>query len=137
MNSEITNASKPVLATPTLVRSVPASSETTTVASTGQVAEPSLKAVANDVKNAEKQPAQNIPLETVKSAAATGNSILQATNRNLEFQVDDSTKRVVVKIVDSQNGKVLRQIPSEDMLAFIDKMQKLDGDKGSVLQDRA
>lgn len=138
MNSEITNASKPVLATPALVRNVQSSSESGSVASTERVNGPALKAVATgDANHASKPAAQGVPLESVKSAAATGNSILQATNRNLEFQVDDSTKKVVVKIVDSQSGKVLRQIPSEDMLAFIDKMQKLEGDKGSVLQDRA
>ncbi|MEQ1529779.1 MAG: flagellar protein FlaG [Methylococcales bacterium] len=138
MNSEITNASKPVLATPTMVRSVQQSSESTPLASVERVAEPPLQtAPAATAQNAKQQTPQEVSLDTVKTAAATGNSILQATNRNLEFQVDDSTKRVVVKIVDSQSGKVLRQIPSEDMLAFIDKMQQLEGDKGSVLQDRA
>jgi len=121
-----------------MVRSVQQSSEGTPLTGVEKVAEPPLQtAPAATAQNAKQQTPQEVSLDTVKTAAATGNSILQATNRNLEFQVDDSTKRVVVKIVDSQSGKVLRQIPSEDMLAFIDKMQQLEGDKGSVLQDRA
>lgn len=82
--------------------------------------------------------AKEASLDSVKSAAATGNSILQATNRNLEFQVDDSTKKIVVKIVDSKTGDVVRQIPSEEMLDFIKRMQELEGDnQGTMLQDKA
>ncbi len=77
------------------------------------------------------------PLELVKQAAEEGNSILQATQRNLQFKVDDATKEVVVKIVDSESGELVRQIPSEEMLAFIRRMQELEGDQGSVIQDRA
>lgn len=75
--------------------------------------------------------------EVVKSAAAQGNSLLQSVRRNLQFQVDDSTKELVVKIVDSESGKTVRQIPSEEMLDFVKRMQELEGQHGSVLQDRA
>ncbi|MDP3334679.1 MAG: flagellar protein FlaG, partial [Methylococcaceae bacterium] len=91
----------------------------------------------NSQNAASKADRKETSLELVKSAAAQGNSILQATNRNLEFQVDDSTKKVVVKIVDSKSGDVVRQIPSEDMLAFIKRMQDLEGNQGTMLQDRA
>jgi len=84
-----------------------------------------------------KADTQDTPLELLKSAAVKGNTILQATNRNLEFQVDESTQKVVVKIVDSKSGDVVRQIPSEDMLAFIKRMQELEGQQGTMLQDRA
>jgi len=138
MNNEITNASKPVLAAATGLRSVQSTADNQTLAATVHaVSSPAANGVNNGQNPKNPATSAEVPLSTVKTAAATGNSILQATNRNLQFQVDESSKRVVVKIVDSQNGKVLRQIPSEDMLAFIDKMQKLDGDKGSVLQDRA
>jgi flagellar protein FlaG len=80
---------------------------------------------------------QKPSLEAVKKAADQGNSLLQFVQRNLQFKVDDSTKELVVKIVDSQSGDVVRQIPSEEMLSFIRRMQELDGQQGSVLQDRA
>lgn len=76
-------------------------------------------------------------LKTVKNATDTANSYLQAVNRNLEFKVDSSTQEVVVKVVDSANGKVVRQIPSEEILTFIKRLQELDGQNGSILQDRA
>jgi len=55
----------------------------------------------------------------------------------LEFHVDDSTKKVVVKIIDSKSGDVVQQIPTEDMLTYIKRMQELDGGQGAMLQDRA
>jgi flagellar protein FlaG len=76
-------------------------------------------------------------LETLKSAAVAGNSLLQSVNHNLEFKVDESTKKVVIKIIDKQTGETVRQIPSEEMMAFIKKMQELDGEKGSIIQNKA
>ncbi|MCK9605229.1 MAG: flagellar protein FlaG [Methylomonas sp.] len=76
-------------------------------------------------------------LGAVKQAVDKGNSIFQEAKRNLQFEVDDATKEVVVKIVDSDSGEVVRQIPAEETLDFIRRMQELDGQHGSMLQDRA
>jgi flagellar protein FlaG len=133
MNNEITNIQKPVLVTSTvgLIGQSPESPAVTSVPGMSQ------KAVTTETQSKEKQPAKAVPLDTLKSAAETGNSLFQATNRSLQFQVDDSSKVVVVKVVDTESGKVIRQIPSEEMLSYIDRMKKLNGDKGSVLQDSA
>jgi len=87
-------------------------------------------------KKVEKSEQQVSP-ELVKQAVEQGNSLLQMVKRNLQFEVDDATKEQVVKIVDSDSGEVLRQIPSEEMLMFIKRMQELEGLQGSVIQDRA
>jgi flagellar protein FlaG len=140
MNSEITNVSKLVPAA--VVKSNRQNEESASL-NADAVSEKKIEPVsvlsANSVKEKEKKElASNItPLDTLKSAAVAGNSILQTLNRNLEFKVDESTKKVVIKIVDNQTGETVRQIPSEDMLAFIKKMQELDGEKGSVIQHRA
>lgn len=70
----------------------------------------------------------------VRAAAEEGNQLLQSVKRNLEFKVDDSTQELVVKIVDSNSGEVVKQIPSEEMLAFVKRMQELEGQQGSVLR---
>jgi len=138
MNSEITNVAK--LVPVTVLRNKQNEPKVTSSVGNAETdkqnaikSEESLKS-QNAASKADKK---ETSLELVKSAAAQGNSILQATNRNLEFQVDDSTKKVVVKIVDSKSGDVVRQIPSEDMLAFIKRMQDLEGNQGTMLQDRA
>jgi flagellar protein FlaG len=43
---------------------------------------------------------------------------VQNSQRNLDFQVDDATGRVVVKVIDSNSNTVIRQIPSEEILAL-------------------
>ncbi|WP_446810000.1 flagellar protein FlaG [Methylomonas sp. 2BW1-5-20] len=145
MNSEITN----------VLKLVPVTTVKTDKQETGKVSA-QVKAVSDQdgnnvaVLSLDKQNAtalngpekkdktdQKLPLELVRQAAKEGNSILQATQRNLQFKVDDATKEVVVKIVDSDSGELVRQIPSEEMLAFIRRMQELQGDQGSVIQDRA
>lgn len=71
-----------------------------------------------------KKPPSSAQLE---AAVTHINQVLQQTSRNLQFSVDDSTKRVVVKVVDTQTGELVRQIPSEETLAIarsIDTMQK-------------
>jgi len=135
MNSEITNVSK--LVPVTVLRNKQSDREVVTDNANVQsvavaVSDEGLKTQVD----ASKVDAQETPLELVKTAATKGNSILQEINRNLEFQVDDSTQKVVVKIVDSKSGDVVRQIPTEEMLAFIKRMQEMEGDQGTLLQDR-
>ena len=71
--------------------------------------------------------------EQIQKAVDEGNTLLQAVRRNLQFQVDESTKEVVIKVVDSESGEIVRQIPSEEMLAFIKRLQE----QGSMIQVQA
>ena len=50
-------------------------------------------------------------------------TFVQKAQRNLDFQVDDRTGRVVVKVVDANDDSVIRQIPSEEMLAISQRLQ--------------
>jgi len=138
MNSEITNVAK--LVPVTVLRNKQNEPKVTSSVGNTEIDQQNITKYEDASKTQNtvvKADVKETSLELVKSAAAQGNSILQATNRNLEFQVDESTKKVVVKIVDSKSGDVVRQIPSEDMLAFIKRMQDLEGPQGIMLQDRA
>jgi len=138
MNSEITNVAK--LVPVTVLRNKQNEPKVTSSVGNTEIEQQNItkyEEASKTQNTAVKADVKETSLELVKSAAAQGNSILQATNRNLEFQVDESTKKVVVKIVDSKSGDVVRQIPSEDMLAFIKRMQDLEGPQGIMLQDRA
>ncbi|MDP3876928.1 MAG: flagellar protein FlaG [Methylobacter sp.] len=139
MNSEITNVAKLVPAT--VLRNKQSElkdvSANAAVAKEQQLKEASSKEVSDSQAAALTAEKKEPALDAVKSAAATGNSIFQASNRSLEFQVDDSTQKVVVKIIDSKTGDLVRQIPSEDMLEFVKRMQELEGDnQGTMLQDK-
>lgn len=85
----------------------------------------------------EKKTDSKPPLELVNKAADEGNTLFQAVKRNLQFEVDDTTKELVVKIVDSDSGEVVKQIPSEEMLALVKRMKEMEGQQGWMIQDRA
>ncbi|MBC3861744.1 flagellar protein FlaG [Undibacterium jejuense] len=55
------------------------------------------------------------------------NKTLQDRGQDVRFSVDQSSKRVVVKIVDQSTNKVLRQIPTEQALEISQSLDKLQG----------
>jgi len=139
MNSEISNVVK--LSPVTVVK---ADKQTTERSAKDIKAERTLQSEVSSNKPAdliteEQQEDKNskLTLESVRKAADEGNTLLQAVERNLQFKVDDSTKELVVRIVDSKSGEMVRQIPSEEMLAFIKRMKEMEGEQGFVIQDRA
>ena len=80
---------------------------------------------------------QQLTPETVSAAVEAGNTILKATNKNLSFKVDDTTKQVVISIVDSVTGDVIRQIPTVEMLDFMRAMALQETNSGKLLQAKA
>ncbi len=52
-------------------------------------------------------------------------SQVQNLQRDLNFSVDDSTGQVVVRVVDGDSGKVVRQIPSEDILRLAERLDEM------------
>lgn len=73
----------------------------------------------------------------VKKAIEEGNSLLQVVQRNLQFKLDDDTKELVVKVVDSESGEIVRQVPSDEMLAIIKRMKELQDTQGVIIRDQA
>jgi flagellar protein FlaG len=77
------------------------------------------------------------PAATSASAAPSTASLEQALDemraaiqpvaRDLLFSVDEDTGKTVVKIVDSATDEVIRQIPSEEVLAIAKALNKLQG----------
>jgi flagellar protein FlaG len=63
----------------------------------------------------------------LKNAARQINDFLKSSSTSLEFSVDDSAHRVVVRIVDAQTDQVIRQIPSEEVLAIARSLDRMNG----------
>lgn len=53
--------------------------------------------------------------------------VIQKTAQSLQFSIDKDTGTTVVKVVDTESKKVLRQIPSEEVLAIAKALDKLQG----------
>lgn len=83
--------------------------------------------VAQDVaQEAAKAAAQNNP-KAVTDAVNAINAQVQRVSQNLKFSVDQDSGRTVVKVVEGESGKVIRQIPSEEALAISEALEKMQG----------
>ena len=60
-----------------------------------------------------------------RSAAEAFKSVVQDIQRNLDFSVDESTGQVVVKVIDGDSGKLVRQIPSEELLRLSERLDDM------------
>ena len=66
--------------------------------------------------------------DEVRKAANQVNEALKGTaSSDLQFSVEGENKDVVVRVVDSQTKEVIRQIPSEQMVAISKAMDNLSG----------
>lgn len=86
--------------------------------STGKVAA-QRQTVAVEVTEVETQEVEvELSQEALEKVVSQLNAYVQNTQRDMDFSVDDSTGRVVVRVIDSTSEEVIRQIPSEEMLAI-------------------
>lgn len=56
------------------------------------------------------------PREVVHAAAQRLEAYLRSMGRELRFQIDEASGRIVVSVLDAETGERIRQIPSEEML---------------------
>ena len=72
--------------------------------------------------------------ESVKLSAAQTHQSLQEINKvmdalsiSVQFQIDPGYKDAIIKVVDQQSGKVIRQFPSEDVVRISKALDNLKG----------
>lgn len=65
--------------------------------------------------------------EQLKEAADQLNEFVKNFASNLEFFVDKDTGKMVVKVLEKQTGKLIRQIPSEEMLQIAKVLDTVQG----------
>ncbi|MBK4994442.1 flagellar protein FlaG [Pseudomonas sp. S37] len=55
-------------------------------------------------------------VEKVKSAVSEIEKFLSSSRRNLEFSTDEESGKIVVRVIASETGELIRQLPSEEAL---------------------
>lgn len=65
--------------------------------------------------------------QQVEEAAKQVNDFLKPINNSLEFQLDDSTGKTIVKVIDTTTKDVIRQFPSEEMLSIAKAIDQMKG----------
>jgi flagellar protein FlaG len=63
----------------------------------------------------------------LKEATEKLNKQMTQNQRNLSFSVDDVSNKIVVTVKNTQNGEVVRQIPSEVALRVANNLENMKG----------
>ena len=63
----------------------------------------------------------------LQSAVNAANDFIKPINNAVEFSLDEDSERMVVKVMDIATKEVIRQIPSEEMLAIAQALDKIQG----------
>ena len=63
----------------------------------------------------------------VQSAVDNINRAMRQSNANVEFSIDQDTNQMIIRVVESGTGQVIRQFPSEEILAIAKSLDTLQG----------
>ncbi|MDR2925184.1 MAG: flagellar protein FlaG [Azoarcus sp.] len=65
--------------------------------------------------------------QAVRESVEKLNNFIRPYVTSLEFSIDEDLGRIVVKIMDNETDEVIKQIPSEDVLALTKALDKVAG----------
>lgn len=71
------------------------------------------------------KPASSVSKVEVRAAVEQMQDYAQVMSRQLQFDVDEDSGRTVIRVLDKDSGDVIRQIPSEEVLALAKQMKEL------------
>jgi flagellar protein FlaG len=76
-------------------------------------------------------------IRDVKQAVSYLNEYVQSLRRDLSFSVDEKSGHTIVRVVDSNTGELIRQIPAEEMVAVSRALRNSNSQAGILLQNQA
>ena len=79
----------------------------------------------NKSQNKDDAQQQAIERKQAEEAAHEVSEFLNASKRGLEFSVDEKAGRTIVKVMDIKEEKVIRQIPTEEVLQLAQRVREL------------
>jgi len=82
----------------------------------------SLPDSGKDLPSKENKP--DISNENIEDAVQQINKYIQTTQNELQFSIDDSSGKTVVKVIDSETKELIRQIPGEEALNVAQKLRE-------------
>ena len=83
--------------------------------------DPAVPAKVQEAATPDNQPHSR---EDVEKAVGEIRDFVQSSQRQLDFSIDDSTGQVVVKVIATQSGEVIRQLPSETALKLAQSLSE-------------
>jgi len=123
----ITNLSQVLLTPQTSARDPvpPPSSDGTVPAVAGQGQKPVVSGEVDSTQMSMSGSGQGGGSDSELAAAVDHlNAKIQDLNRNLEFSIDNDNGQVLVRVVDAHTHELVRQIPSEEVMALAQKIDQ-------------
>ena len=83
----------------------------------GKIAADKISKIKEDVaKNLQKIDTDNMDIDDIQNAADKINKSLNQMNTKIQVNIDNDTGKMVIHLVNSENGEVVRKIPSDSVL---------------------
>ena len=70
---------------------------------------------------------QEIVHDKIERIAEAMDSYVRSIKRDLKIQVHNPTGKIIVKVISSEDGKVIREIPPRELLDLAAKMERMTG----------
>ena len=94
----------------------------------GMQTDPAIVKVQSE-KAATQSPLAQQPVSTdreaLDAAVSDMQNFVQSVQRDINFNVDDSSGRVVINVTEATSGDVIRQIPSEEALRLSENLSEI------------
>lgn len=71
--------------------------------------------------------AQRETRDKIERIAQAMDNYVKSTERDLEIQVHQATGNIMVKVISKEDGRIVREIPPEEMLNLAAKMEQMVG----------
>jgi len=81
-------------------------------------------------------PTAEVPKQAVATAVEQMQDFAQVMSRQLQFDVDEDSGRTVVRVIDKDSGDIIRQIPSDEILALARHMKELMEEESTSVAGR-
>lgn len=98
---------------------------------TAQANSESEKVVSPERGRAPNKEAEKVSQKDVAKQVQQGveemNTQLSLANHSIRFSIDNKSQDLVVKVVDTETDKIIRQIPAEEILRLREHMKDLSG----------
>ena len=79
------------------------------------------------VKQQDTQPEKNSKPQIIQSTAADIQRLSSAFNKKLQFVVDHSSNQVIVKVIDKETDKVIKELPPAELQRLYSNLKEAIG----------
>lgn len=77
-----------------------------------------------DVKATKPEP---VPTNVAKQVVKKVNDLVKSFSTKISFDIDPESSQSIITVTEKESGKLIRQIPSEEMLELMQKMEEISG----------